>query len=100
MPQQLATGALKEDECGRVTGMPKVALLFLTRGPMPHEQLWYNWFEQAAGEQALAANAFPNSFCMCGSYSLSQLIFSSVDPGADASPEALVHAACQALSVL
>jgi len=29
--------------------VPKVALLFLTRGPMPHESMWALWLEAAAG---------------------------------------------------
>lgn len=36
---------------------PKVALLFLSRGPMPHEALWLAWLEEARGAvpAALAA---------------------------------------------
>ncbi len=30
-------------------GAPKVALLFLTRGPMHHEEMWRLWFASAAG---------------------------------------------------
>ena len=30
-------------------GLPKVALLFLTKGPMPHEPAWRLWFASAAG---------------------------------------------------
>lgn len=48
--QPRTQGYLSRDECGPVVGMPKVALLFLTRGPMTHENLWSRWFEQAAGE--------------------------------------------------
>ncbi|KAK9787631.1 hypothetical protein WJX73_008336 [Symbiochloris irregularis] len=49
LPEELSTGPMKQDECGPAVGMPKVALLYLTRGPMAHEQLWSTWFEQAAG---------------------------------------------------
>ena len=34
---------------GLHVGMPKVALLFLTRGHLPHENLWAAWFRSAAG---------------------------------------------------
>ena len=34
---------------GLHVGMPKVALLFLTRGALPHEALWAAWFQQAKG---------------------------------------------------
>lgn len=30
-------------------GSPKVALLFLTKGPMPHEGAWRLWLSSAAG---------------------------------------------------
>lgn len=53
LPEELSTGPLKQDECGPAVGMPKVALLYLTRGPMAHEQLWSTWFEQAAGQSEL-----------------------------------------------
>lgn len=38
-----------EDQCGALLQMPKVALMFLTRGPMPHEELWNRWLASAAG---------------------------------------------------
>ena len=41
--------------CAAATGVPKVALLLLTRGPMPHEGAWRLWFAAAAGEVPLAA---------------------------------------------
>ena len=37
------------DQCGALLQMPKVALMFLTRGPMPHEELWNRWLASAAG---------------------------------------------------
>ena len=36
------------DECAAAAGTPKVALLFLTRGGITHEDLWSLWFESAA----------------------------------------------------
>ena len=50
LPQQPSAGYVVDDDCGQVLGMPKVALLFLTRGPMAQEALWAKWFEQAAGK--------------------------------------------------
>lgn len=38
-----------DDQCGALLQMPKVALMFLTRGPMPHEELWNRWLASAAG---------------------------------------------------
>lgn len=31
-------------------GIPRVALLFLTRGPMHHEEMWRLWLGSAAGQ--------------------------------------------------
>lgn len=33
------------DHCAHALHAPKVALLFLTTGPLPHEELWRRWFE-------------------------------------------------------
>lgn len=33
----------------RCAGIPKVAFLFLIKGPMPHSHLWTRWLEGAAG---------------------------------------------------
>ena len=33
-----------------IGGVPKVALMFLTRGPMPHEQLWGEWLSEVQGK--------------------------------------------------
>jgi hypothetical protein len=38
-------GAGKDVRCSQY----KIALLFLTRGPMPHERLWARWLEGAVG---------------------------------------------------
>ena len=32
------------DHCAHALHAPKVALLFLTTGPLPHEELWRRWF--------------------------------------------------------
>lgn len=35
----------RDDRCAYGLRAPKVALLFLVRGDMPHEALWRRWFE-------------------------------------------------------
>ena len=47
-------GALDAAEAGPEHQMPRVALLFLTRGPMPHEPSWRAFF-QAAGRHTQGA---------------------------------------------
>lgn len=37
------------DACAQALALPRVALLFLTQGPMPHSPTWRLWFEVAAG---------------------------------------------------
>ena len=32
------------DQCAHATRTPRVALLFLVKGDMPHERLWERWF--------------------------------------------------------
>ena len=49
------------DHCGAMLHMPKVALMFLTRGPMPHEELWNRWLASAAG--LVAVDCASNSLC-------------------------------------
>lgn len=39
-----------DDQCAAALRMPKVALMFLTTGDMPHGKLWREWFESIAGE--------------------------------------------------
>ena len=34
------------DHCAMALHAPKVALLFLMRGNVPHEKLWHRWFEE------------------------------------------------------
>lgn len=36
------------DPCSSALRAPKVALMFLTRGPMHHEELWTRWLASAA----------------------------------------------------
>ncbi|KAK9845205.1 hypothetical protein WJX81_000030 [Elliptochloris bilobata] len=43
----LATAAAHA--CGTALGIPQVALMFLTKGPLPHAALWAAWLGQAAG---------------------------------------------------
>ncbi len=49
------------DLCGAMLQMPKVALMFLTRGPMPHEELWNRWLASAAG--LVAVDCASSSLC-------------------------------------
>ncbi|KAL3144019.1 hypothetical protein ABBQ32_003823 [Trebouxia sp. C0010 RCD-2024] len=49
------------DDCGALLQMPKVALMFLTRGPMPHEELWNRWLASAAG--LVAVDCTSTSLC-------------------------------------
>ena len=35
--------------CAELVGFPRVALLFLTRGDLPHAELWGEWLGDAAG---------------------------------------------------
>lgn len=35
-----------EDHCAMAFEAPKVALLYLTRGEMPHEKVWRRWFSE------------------------------------------------------
>ena len=37
------------EACAQLLGFPRIAMMFLTRGDMPHEQLWSDWFAEAAG---------------------------------------------------
>ena len=46
LDEQLASAP---DHCGAALRMPRVAMLFLTRGPMPHEALWTAWLAGARG---------------------------------------------------
>lgn len=41
--------ALVED-CGRAVDIPRVALLFLSKGDLPHKSLWTMWLQTAAGQ--------------------------------------------------
>ena len=37
------------DLCAQLFRIPKVAIMFLTKGEMPHEELWRMWFASAEG---------------------------------------------------
>jgi len=47
--------------CGASIGSPKVALLFLTKGAMPHDAMWAAWLEGAAG--LVAADCAADAAC-------------------------------------
>eukprot|EP00884_Botryococcus_braunii_P000016 jgi/Botrbrau1/10014/Bobra.0012s0101.1 len=54
--------------CGATLRIPKVALLFLTRGEMPHERVWRAWLESAAG--LLPMYCLASALCARGGYPL------------------------------
>ena len=39
----------RSNACNRLLKTPRIALLFLARGPMFHEEVWARWFAGAAG---------------------------------------------------
>lgn len=46
----LANGTCRHtDLCTQLFRIPKVAIMFLTKGNMPHEELWRMWFASAEG---------------------------------------------------
>jgi hypothetical protein len=52
-PVARAEGAAGQLPPSPPPGVPKVALMFLTRGPMPHEQLWGEWLSEVQGKVAM-----------------------------------------------
>lgn len=40
-----ASGAPESESCAQILGIPKVALMFLSRGEIYHERTWSAWFE-------------------------------------------------------
>jgi hypothetical protein len=69
-------GGRHSGRCGAAAGIPKVALLFLAKGAMPHDAMWAAWLEAAAGlvpaDCATAAAcadpaALPRLLAECGS---------------------------------
>lgn len=46
--------------CNQAVDIPKVALLFLTKGDLPHKDMWTMWLRSAAGQ--LPTNVRYNSF--------------------------------------
>lgn len=45
----MPAGSERPKSCPEVLQVPKVAMLFLTQGPMPHEELWKRWLASIAG---------------------------------------------------
>ncbi len=41
---------VSSDDCAAALHLPKLALLFLTVGTMPHDKLWSDWFAAAKGK--------------------------------------------------
>lgn len=44
--------------------IPKLALLFLTRGPMPHREVWGRWFQSVAGLVPKSALLATRAVCL------------------------------------
>ena len=47
--REAAYDAYDVDQCAAAVGASRVALMFLTRGGLPYEQLWAAWLGSAAG---------------------------------------------------
>ncbi|KAL4425157.1 hypothetical protein ABPG77_008262 [Micractinium sp. CCAP 211/92] len=47
VPPEVAMAS--NDSCAQALGIRKVALMFLVKGPMQHEQAWRRWFASAGG---------------------------------------------------
>ncbi|KAL4426019.1 hypothetical protein ABPG75_010035 [Micractinium tetrahymenae] len=62
-PPEVATAS--SDSCAQALGISKVALMFLVKGPMHHEQAWRHWFASAGG--LLPVNATQAAVCGPGS---------------------------------
>ena len=50
------------DQCAYATHTPRVALLFLVRGDMPHERLWERWFSSV--DSTVYAGCVPRGSAM------------------------------------
>ncbi len=68
---QEASAGLKDappvssDDCAAALHLPKLALLFLTVGEMPHERLWSDWFASVKGKSFFRPPDAPHSRCPC-----------------------------------
>ena len=59
--------------CSELLNAPKVALMFLTRGEMPHEPAWAAWLHSARGLVPLPVAAAPG-FGGCGPARVAELV--------------------------
>ena len=59
--------------CSELLNAPKVALMFLTRGEMPHEPAWAAWLQSARGLVPLPVAAAPG-FGGCGPERVRELV--------------------------
>ena len=59
--------------CSELLNAPKVALMFLTRGEMPHEPAWAAWLHSARGLVPLPVAAAPG-FGGCGAARVAELV--------------------------
>ena len=83
--------------CSELLNAPKVALMFLTRGEMPHEPAWAAWLQSARGLVPLPVAAAPG-FGGCGPERVKELIAACGSGSSDslsASTAALLKARTQ-----
>lgn len=59
--------------CSELLNAPKVALMFLTRGEMPHEPAWAAWLQSARGLVPLPVAAAPG-FGGCGAERVKEIV--------------------------
>ncbi|GAB4817485.1 hypothetical protein N2152v2_004531 [Parachlorella kessleri] len=87
------------DPCAQELHIPKVALLFLTPGPLPQEPVWRDWFAAAEG-QLPAAAVTPSSLCSIAAAEDEEAVrrlraacgaFNSPSPGSPASHSGILQ---------
>ena len=79
------------DACAEAAGFPQIGMLLLTKGGVPHERMWREWFRHAAGKIPLSAarTAF------CDGYSEGDGVMIDVNRTAVASPSDVFSACFQ-----
>ncbi len=68
-------GLDRSRSCPEQLQIPKVAMMFLTQGPMPHEELWKRWLASIAG--FIPTLCLANAVCGRGGLPV-RALFSSV----------------------
>jgi len=65
----MSAGSGSPKGCPGVLQLPKVAMMFLTQGPMPHEPLWEAWLAGISG--LVPTLCVANAVCARGGLSVS-----------------------------